>query len=229
MITIFHGDDIASSRKSYTSKRDENPNQVTLTGEDINIDQLTQSLQGDGLFFEKKYVFIEELFSKKRQGRELDLLIDYLNAHHERMHIYIWEGKELQKSLISKFSKIELKVFKFPQLIFSFLDSIKPGFGKNLVRLFNNTRAKVEDEIVLHMLIRQFRLLLAVNESEGTIDEISRLAPWQASKLSHQSDMFSKERLKELYSILFNLDTGNKTGGLQMPLCFAIDFFLLGI
>ena len=84
--------------------------------------------------------------------------------------------------------------------------------------------------IALIKLIRQIRILLCLSEkSPENISEVVRIAPWQRGKLEKQVQAFGKERLEELYARLFEIEVGQKTGGLNSPLTSTIDFFLAEI
>ena len=84
--------------------------------------------------------------------------------------------------------------------------------------------------MVFFMLIRQFRLLLALREKSTVhIDEVKRLAPWQMGKLQKQALLFSPEKLVFLYSQLADIDANHKIGKLSLPLDSTIDIFLLEI
>lgn len=121
-------------------------------------------------------------------------------------------------------------MFKYPLVIFALLDSLKPKNTQNLILYFHQAMKSMEEEVIVFMLIRQFRLLLSVkDDSHEQIEEARLLAPWQKSKLSLQADKFSLERLIDLYHKLFMIDSGHKTGKLFTPLPTAIDFFLLDI
>ena len=78
------------------------------------------------------------------------------------------------------------------------------------------------------MLQRQFRLLLAVSEenSKDSIDEITRLAPWQKSKLEKQARLFQVDKLLSIYKKLYQIDLAQKTGNLPFSLTASIDFLL---
>jgi DNA polymerase III delta subunit len=92
----------------------------------------------------------------------------------------------------------------------------------------------MEEEAVFYMLIRQFRTLLALhpnasNKLENQIEELKRAQPWQKEKLMKQSHLFTLPQLIRLYTHLFELDKGQKTGNLTLPLRSSIDIFLLEI
>lgn len=229
MITIIHGDDTASSRKYYIDQKTKDA--FSFDGEKVSLTDLIQILEGGGLFSDSKKIFIDEFLSKRKQGKETEDIILHLNKYCKTNDIFLWEGKEISKKNISLFSSPNVKTFKFPLFLFTFLDGIKHKSSNNLV-LFHKALKKSEAELVFFMLIRQFRLLLVVSDESSTdanIDEIKRLAPWQKSKFKKQSGLFSLDELKRAYKKLFEIDLGQKTGTLNMSLEQAIDIFLLDI
>ncbi len=229
MITIIHGDDTAKSRKFFFDEKERHNDAVLLDGEKITLTDLTQIFEGGGLFSEMKTVFIEQFFNRKKKKEEFALFVAYLQNQSSNA-IFFWEGKELDRGALASFKTATPRVFKLPQTLFLFLDSIRPGNGKQLIALFHQTIAVTEAEMVFFMLIRQIRLLLALSEpSEEQIDELKRLAPWQKSKLEKQAGLFGKEKLQLFYAKLFAIEVGQKTGGLASPLSAAIDFLLLEI
>ncbi|MEM3041809.1 MAG: hypothetical protein QXG97_07300, partial [Nitrososphaerota archaeon] len=87
----------------------------------------------------------------------------------------------------------------------------------------------LEPEIIFAMLIRQFRLLLALQEANSQIDDLRRIKPWQQKKIILQSQQFGKEKLLSLYKMLYEIDHKQKTGKLPLSLNSTIDIFLLEI
>lgn len=229
MITIIHGDDTASSRKYYIDQKTKDA--FSFDGEKVSQTDLVQILEGGGLFSDSKKIFVDDFLSKRKQGKETEDIILQLNKYCKTNDIFLWEGKEISKKNISLFSDPNVKTFKFPLFLFTFLDGIKPRNTENLIS-FHEALKKSEAELVFFMLIRQFRLLLSVSQESSTdanIDEVKRLAPWQKSKLKKQSGLFSLVNLKNAYKKLFEIDLGQKTGTLNMSLEQAIDMFLINI
>ncbi len=230
MITIIHGDDIVASRKYFLEQKDETISSHIFDGETVTLTELTQAIKGGGLFGSEKKLFIQDFFSKRKPSQEFDEIISFLKKNEDDVEAFFWEGKELTKKYTSLFPKALLKLHAFQKTMFSFLDSIKPRNGQNLVFSFHKALETAEKELVFFMLIRQFRLLLALSGSSSeTIDEVKRLAPWQKSKLQKQALFFTIEELKNIYKNLYEIDLGIKTGSLSLPLVQAIDFLLLGI
>jgi DNA polymerase III delta subunit len=163
MLTLIHGDDITKSRQLFISLKEKYPDTVSLDGQDVTLTDLAQVLEGGDLFSDTKKLFIEQLITKKRASVEYKSIINYLLAHADKATIVIWEGKELENNLLSTFKSNTIRLFKLPQSLFALLDTIKPGYGKQLLHLFHQTLATTEEEVILYMLIRHFRLLLALH------------------------------------------------------------------
>lgn len=237
MLIVIHGDDLASSRNFFSDQKQQYPDAVLLEGENVAITELTQIFEGGGLFGEQKNVFIEQLLTKKTRGTratskkptELSQIVAYLEQNAQENNIVLWEGKDLERNALALFKAATIRPFKLPQTLFLFLDSIKPGNGKVLLKLFHQTIATTEPEMVFFMLVRQIRLLLALSEnSNEAIDEVKRLT-WQKKKIEQQAKLFKKEHLQELYKKLFTIEVGQKTGTLTGSLITTIDFFLIEV
>ena len=229
MIYIIHGDSTDESRNYYYEFKKSYPNLSTISGLNINNDELEHLFQGGNLFFEDKNIAVENLLSKNKAGKPLDETIDILNTHSKDANIILWEEKEIGKKSLDKFPKAQIQFFKIPKLIFNFLDSILPGNGKNLVVLFHKLLENNAVEIIIYMMTRQLRLLIAIKDKGESIDEILKMAPWQKGRIEKQAGLFKKEALISLYSKLYKIDSSQKTGKLSMPVESAIDIFLLDI
>ena len=229
MITILHGDDIAASREKYLEEKNKATNPIEFRGDKLELSDLKQSAEGGSLFNEEKEIFIETLLSGRKKSKQIEELIDYLNNQNGNLKIFIWENDELTKTQLSVYKKADLRLFKLSQTLFQFLDSIKPNNIQN-VSLFHTALTNSSAEIIFFMLIRQFRLLLALTDSSSqTIDEVKRLAPWQRGKLERQAKLFGQNKLKEIYKKLYEIDYKIKSGQTAFSLTQAIDFLLAEI
>src|SRR6185369_7856336 len=174
MITIIHGTDIVSSRKFFLDEKEKHPEIVILDGEKITLTDLAQIFEGGGLFEESKTVFIEHFFARKKRKEEFATFAGYLQKQSSHT-IYLWEGKELETSALNSLKSATPRVFKLPQTLFAFLDSLKPGNHKQLLALFHQTLETTDPEMIFFMLVRQFRLLIALSTpTEYAIDELKR-------------------------------------------------------
>lgn len=230
MITIIHGDDLAASRNFYLEEKNKADNPIEFRGDKLEVSQLKQSVEGGSLFAQEKEIFIENLLSGRKKSKQIDEIIDYLNQQSKLLKVFIWEGNELTKSQTGCFKTAEIKLFKLPQNLFQFLDGIRPGNIQNLSLLHKALKGSSE-EIIFYMMIRQFRLMLALSDggSSEKIDEVKRLVPWQKGKLEKQANLFGQQKLLEAYQRLYEIDYKTKSGRTSLNLLQAIDFFLAEI
>lgn len=230
MITLIHGDDISASRIFLNEVRERYTDSQLIDGNSLTVTDLAQLMEGGDLFTTQKSIIIEHFYSKRKAIKEFAALVDLLSKKALEYEIFIWEGKELDKKALSLFKHATVKTYKLPQILFLFLDSIKPEQGKFLVQTYHKLLEHTEAELLFFMLIRQIRLLLAlVEKSPEQIDELKRMAPWQLSKLQKQAAAFTPKQLISLHAQLYELDKAMKTGSLSMPLSSAIDILLLDI
>lgn len=256
MITLIHGDDTAASRKHFTELKQNNPDAASVEGQTITLTDLTQILEGGGLFTEEKTVFIEQLIAKKKNTSEFKPILAYISNPSLAAKIVLWENKELEKASLSQLKGAQVKLYKLPQSLFLFLDSFKPNSGQQLITLFHQTIETVEVEAVFAMLVRQIRILLAlhpdanksrhpelisgstesqaemlnqVQHDNSQIDEVKRLQDWQRSKLKTQAQQFTLNQLLTIFCQLFVMEKKNKTGTLPHTLVSSIDILLLEV
>ncbi len=230
MITIAYGDDISSSRNYYISERQKFKNPVILDGGKFTVSDLMQSLEGGSLFNDEKEIFIENFFSSKKSNPSFKEIITYIDSQDAKANIFFWEDSELSKTELGTFKKSVAKLFKIPQNMFGFLDNIRPK-NLNSIKQFHELLSQTAEELIFFMIIRQFRLLLAVSDpiSKDAIDELKRLAPWQTGKLKVQASIFGQEKLIAIYKRLHEIDSDTKSGKSATTLTQSIDFFLAGL
>ena len=146
------------------------------------------------------------------------------------MHeVIFWEPKEIKRELLALFPKsAQIFFFKQDRPLFRFLGAIGPGNRTQMLSLFHDVIKLESTELAFYMLVRQFRLLLAVT-TRSNISEVKRLAPWQKARLERQSRQFSPDRLALLYRKLFQIERETKTGLNAIPLSASLDLFLTNI
>lgn len=229
MITIIHGDDLASSRSFFYEQKKKARSPLFLEGEKVTLTDLIQVLEGGSLFENAKMVFIENLISSKKSSKTLNDLIGLINTHNT-CEIYLWEGKKLNEKDLSLFKETDVRLFKLPTVLFTFLESIKPSNASYQIGLFHKVLSTLNAEFIFSMMVRQFRLLLSISsEGKEELEEIKKLAPWQKRKLERQASSFSEKKLLESYQKLFTIDLEQKTGASPLSLGHAIDFFLFSL
>ena len=225
MITVIHGDDTIASRNFFLLEKQKYKNSILQDSKNLELSDLLQILESKNLFFEEKSIFIENFFSSKQLLSSKETIQAMENL---KTDIFLYDSSELSKTQLAVFKNPRIKLFKLPQELFIFLDNIRPKNSQNVVYFHNALKNSTED-MIFYMVIRQFRLLLALlGSGVGNIDEVKRLAPWQRSKLSSQARLFSEESLKSIYKKLFEIDLAYKSGQIT-TITPSIDFLLLGI
>ena len=168
---------------------------------------------------------IENFFSKnKSTAIETKKVVDYINKNKD-LSVIFWEPTELSKPAQALLKNATIKVFSYPQILFIFLDNLKPNNSESLIKLFHELKQNMEPELIFFMLVRQFRLMLGIDGIDK-IDEVKRMAPWQLGKMQKQAKMFGEENLKNIHGKLFEMDLALKTGKIPYSLERSIDFFL---
>lgn len=231
MKILIHGDDLEKSRDFYLEEKNKLKNPKMLNGDGITFDLIFQASESTSLFDSETEIIIENLFSKnKTNTTEFKKIVEYLNSN-KNLKLILWEQNQLTKTQIALLKDFAVNEFIFPKKMFVFLDNVKPNNSTQLLKLFYDLKKTEAPELILFMLIRQFRLYLQIAQEDKTkkIDEVSRMAPWQLSKLITQSKLFSKSRLTELYNQLFEIELKQKTGINAYSLEISIDFFLSGL
>nr|MBI5455604.1 hypothetical protein [Candidatus Levybacteria bacterium] len=230
MILIIHGNDIEKSRNYFFEEKNKLDNTVLINPDLVTVDLLFQTSENKNFFEKSTTVIVENFFSKiKANSSDFKEIASYINKN-KTIDIIFWENAEVSKPALTAFSNATVKNFSLPQNLFLFLDNIKPQNSKYLITLFHELLKTIEVEIVMFMIIRQFRLLISqLDSSNNTIDEVKRMAPWQLSKFKKQLSYYDKNKLLNSYNKLFEIDLKHKTGKISFPLEKSIDFFLVDL
>src|SRR5579859_3190588 len=162
MITIIHGEDVAKSRTYFIEQKSQYKDAVSVNGQNITLTEIMQIFEGNELFTTEKHIFIEEFFSKRKKSKETDELIAVIKKNQQDATIFFWESKDATPAQLKQFTNAVTRQFKLPQTLFAFLDAVKPQNGKQLIQLFHQALAIEDTQFLFVMLIRQFRLMLAV-------------------------------------------------------------------
>ncbi|MGA2911403.1 MAG: hypothetical protein ABSE17_02020 [Candidatus Levyibacteriota bacterium] len=225
MILLIHGNDLAASRNFYFEEKNKLIDVILLEGDGLTFDQFFQNAENKSLFGSEQTILVENFFTKnKSTAIETKKIVEYLNSN-KNLSIVFWESTELSKTSQALLKNATVKTFSFPQILFTFLDNVRPNNAEMLIKLFHELKQSMEVELIFFMLVRQFRIMLDLDGSDK-IDEVKRMAPWQLGKMQRQAKMFGEEKLKSSYQNLFEMDLALKTGKIPYSLERSIDFFL---
>ena len=228
MITIFHGDNIVSSRNQLHQIVQEHIQKgtevVKLEGGSLIEEKLIQALQQSSLFSEKRMLVIENIFSLPASG-DKDKLVKIL-LDHPQATVFVWEKKPISPKFKNKLTKnkdVKINEFKTPAVVFKFLDSLKPNNSQQSLILFQQCCQEDSEEMVFYMLCRRISQLIQGSDSSGSY---LKGQPWQVGRLKKQAGNFSLKQLLDLHQQLLDIDTRIKTGTNLLPLSSQLDLFL---
>ncbi|MBI4037770.1 hypothetical protein HY382_01840 [Candidatus Curtissbacteria bacterium] len=213
MITVLHGEDVASSDKRLKIILKNYSQRTKLwfqqKSDSINlIEQINQStlFGGENVYICQNYLSQKFLTPKQLTG-----------INHETVIIF-WEQKSLKKTDILKLPKdAKIELFKEKQIIFLFLDSISPNLTKTLTFL---GKTGDEDNVVWNLTQRfLIMLLLKLEFSKSQIENFTqkKLQDWQLDKISYQASLFNKETLSGIFFGILKIDFLMKSGKTDLP------------
>jgi DNA polymerase III subunit delta len=115
---------------------------------------------------------------------------------------------------------------KLEDNIWKFVDSISLGNKKQaLDMLETQLQLGTQPMYLLAMMIRQFRLLIALYKSDGSDSHLAstlKLHPFVVKKTRQQAARFTIDQLKAIYQSLARLDSALKTGKGEAKLLFTV-------
>lgn len=225
MITILHGDHIVKISEEISKKIQEAKTKgvevLRLPGKSLTIADLETALGTSALFAVQKLVVIDGLFSLPRSKKK-DQLIQWIREHEKQeIELCLLEKKTLTASQQKLLPKAVSKIFKYPSVLFAWLESLGAVSSSQSLKLFQEVIEREDVEFAFVMLVRHVRILLSFvsdNYFEGP--------PFLRSKVASQARHFSKERLLSLHKDLLDLDEKQKTSLLVMPLSANLDLIL---
>lgn len=231
MLTIIHGENIVKSRLELEKIKKQNQEKeiILVDGRKINLTVLKEALESGSMFKADRLVIIEDLFSI-RSKIELEKIINYIVSKQYSSELILWEKESLTKTLLTKLKADQALEFKPEQMVFKFLDSLKPGNVQESLILLAKLLKTDEPEIVIFMIIKRFRLLLLIKDkiTSGT-DDLNKLASWQISNLTKQANYFTLESLVQIYHQLLEIDAAQKTGQASFNLKKTLELFITNI
>lgn len=220
---IIHGDDTVSARNHLNDELEKAKSSSAgvsrFDARDLDLTKLTQVLEGMTLFGLQPMIIIEGLFSLPKSKKK-DHLIEFLTKYQGRQ-IILFENKALTATALKPFKKATVSFHKPASIIFTFLDSLKPGSAVRSLSLFGQLEtANQPPELVFAMLVRQVRLLIQALEPNNL-----KAAPWQKTRLISQARAFGERKLLSLHAGLYHIDKQLKTGA--NPLALSTQLFTL--
>ncbi len=222
---IFHGDDGITSYQKLSelieNYKASGREVVYLDGPTLDPTHLRQ-LTSVGLFGSDKVLVIKNLLSNQK-SKSKELLVDILSQVTDT-EVILYESKKLSDTNLKQFPKAKVSSFAVSQVIFKFLDLLRPGNYRNILTGWNRlVTLKHEPEYVFAMIVRQIRLLIQAKSGPSYL----KLAPYPKKMFLDQAVTYDLSHLLDLHEQLYQIDKKIKTGASPLPIDqLLIQFFL---
>lgn len=229
---ILHGEDHVKSRLELAhiiaDAKLKDWEVVEMLGKEITLTDLKQALESLSLFGQERLVVIEDLFSRQTSKARQELL-DYL-AKEKPKALLIWESKTVTATQAKPFAGSDIKEFKLPQMLFSFLDDITPKRGLLNLRNLESVLKAQPGELVFALLVKRVRQLLVLNAGGlDVLDEVEKLAAWQKNKLLKQAGKFATPLLRGWYADMLRFDAARKSGKTSLTMDEQLRYWMARI
>lgn len=223
MISILHGEDIASSDARLRSILKSYPTHTKLWYQQKTKDfKFLEEISQSSLFGEEKVFICQNFISQKViASRELANI-------NPGFSVIFWEHQTLTNTDLAKLPRgSEIEHFKQRQTIFLFLDSISPNLKRTLSFL-----ALLNDEDNLIWNLTQRLLVMFLSKIGFTKDQIEeqvrrKMQPWQWTKIANQAYLFSEETLAGMYFGILKIDFLIKRGKSNLPAKSLIEMLFI--
>jgi len=226
MITLIHGDNTELSRSELQKLVH------TFIGKDVRIldgkiideTNLIQAVESNSLFSGSLVIVIEQLLSKNaKQIKKIERFTAILQKNSRNNDIILWEDKEIGAATLKLLGpSVQIQVYKFPVIIFQFLDSLSPNNAAQLVDIYAKLIERVPPEIVFAMFHRRIRQLIQLSDGVRPED----LSPWQINRLTTQLRSFTINELTHMYKKLHDIEVQIRTGTSAFTLSSHIELLL---
>ncbi len=229
MITLLHGDHIEASRRALVAIKENAAGKEIreLDGRTLDVTLLTSALESRSLFDRSICIVIERLlFHGGKKPKRTDDLIQQLAKHAKEADIVLWEeGKVSDATIRALGPDISAQLFAVPDVLFRFLDSLRPDNAQALLALYESLRRKESAELVFSMMVKRIRQLIQIGSGTAPCG----LKDWQIARLTTQAKSFSMKKLGWLHQTLRFIDYAVKTGASPFSLSEHIELLLVAL
>jgi len=211
MISILHGDNYVASRQALNQTLTNKP--LKFEAKTLTTEALTQVLESNPMFSINQPILIENLLTSIRSKLK-DSLIKIILSNQEKT-IFLWEKKLITPAVKKQFLKAQIKEFKLPPSLYSFLDTFN-------LKAFHQSLDQNPAELIFYLFHRRVSQLIQISTDPQSV----KGAPWQLGKLKSQASNLSLEKLLYLHQKLLEIDEQIKTGQTDVSLSTQLDLLL---
>lgn len=236
LLIFLFGNNIVESRNKLSEIIEENKTigKTYYVGSVNDFATFEEIIKSENLFSDTKIVIFENFFKGRAPKWKTEL--EFKNLESEENVYIFWEDGELNaagKKAASLANRKNAFEFKIPNLLWNFLDGMKPvNVGTTLelslqLKNINDILHTIDPNYLFLMIVRQFRLLLLSKEKYNDYPSDYKRLTFQKYKLAKQVSFFTEEKLREIYKNLLDIEERQKTGASIYNLKTEIEKFLL--
>lgn len=232
MLIFIYGDNQAESRKKLYELIETYKEKGEILRLDDNASEtdFREAVTSDSFFSELRIVTLQNFYKGKSSKWKTEINLKNMEAS-ENVYVF-WEDADLNaagKKAMGFANRKNVFEFKIPNLIWIFLDNIKPEGSSNQIQLFRECLKTVDENYLFLMMVRQFRLLLLSKEKFKDYPSDYKRLTFQKYKLNKQASYFTLEELLKIYKKLLLIEESLKTGKGIYDLKIEIEKLLMNI
>lgn len=229
MKLLLHGENIEGSRAEYIRlKTSFGQKEIReLNGRQMDESALIQAVQSNSLFGEGSIMCIEQLFGPLgKKAKQAAIYANIIKEADPTATILLWEQKEIGKEILGLLGNdVPARLFAYPKIIFSFLDSLKPDNTKQSLQYTDDLLMSEPAELIWSMLISRVRVLIQVKDNATP----ERMNAWQLGRLTNQARLFTMIKLLDMHKNLLTMEYSLKNGSSPFTMAESIKQFVLSI
>jgi DNA polymerase III delta subunit len=218
-IIVLHGDDelrLHSRLKKFIGIARQRSWEVTyFDNPNLSFEEV---LSGSSLFGYERFFILSDV---RKLGKKE---VSWLNKKYANLsgNLVVYNKGFISSALLKSLPRsTKVEEFKLPVLIWKFLESFIPGNSKSSIKAFHKIIEKDPPEFIFSLIARHFRDLYWVK-----VDSASTSFPlWKVVKLKSQAAKFTDQRLREIISLLADIDMEVKTS--KADLVSSLDLLIL--
>ena len=214
MIVILHGEDLASSRNTLLKLSSKIPTPRTeLSISDVTPHQLAEYLGSFDIFNGAPFIVLD---ISKAGRANLETYLEVIQTMSIEANLVLLSDKSLSKSniFIKNAAKLKAKVvgsaLNYDSNIFKFVDAV---FNGNRTQSYTELKSLLlEDKDPFYIFSMLLYGLRTITNAFFDTSAFKKASPYVKSKSQSQSKKFTQETLQALYTDMYELDLGVKTG-----------------
>lgn len=201
---IIHGNDYLKSyvRLNYLKDiaRQRGWDITIINAKDTNLKD-TLSLQS--LFSKKRLLVIEDIKQLKKEA-----IISITNYEDPNTILIIYQNELINQNILRSIGKVDkVETYDLPKIIWTFLDSLKPGGSGEIISLFHILLNKEPVELLFHMMVQRLKDLFLININIA----FEREQSWKMNRLKKQAGLIEKNKIIEILEEFSIADIRSKT------------------